>query len=247
MQGVFPDSDSVFRLKNVNSSLEGKTFAELNSADQLKLKDSVLRATIVDQIDPQDDTSIFHIFERLNTGGTSLTPQEIRNCMYHGLLNDLFLRLNHNNDWRQLLGKKTPDNRLRDIELMLRFIALYYNHSSYAKPLKDFLSRFMNSNRFGNMIPLKEIETLFCKVVKVVLSSIGPKPFNIKAGLNAAVFDSVMVSFAEHVEKIPKDIKKRFERLKSDTEYLIVVSKSTTDDDVVRNRIKLANEILFKK
>src|SRR5215211_5612275 len=27
-------------------------------------------------------SSIFHIFERLNTGGTPFKPQEIRNCVY---------------------------------------------------------------------------------------------------------------------------------------------------------------------
>ena len=45
----------------------------------------VLRAINIRQISPSDrNTSVYHIFERLNTGGTPLKPQEIRNCVFAG-------------------------------------------------------------------------------------------------------------------------------------------------------------------
>ncbi len=88
-EGYFGEEEKgkrkAFRLKGLNekSKLEGKLFSDLEEGDQRALKNAVLRSFIVKQIDPADDTSIYHIFERLNTGGTLLTAQEVRNCVYH--------------------------------------------------------------------------------------------------------------------------------------------------------------------
>ena len=119
-KGVFPDG-TLFRLtNNINQRWQNRSFEELEEADKFRLQDSILRATVVRQLHPNDDTSIFHIFERLNTANTPLTSQEIRNCVYHGSFNNLLIRLNENiSSWRRIIGKPSPDVRQRDIELML--------------------------------------------------------------------------------------------------------------------------------
>jgi len=44
----------------------------------------MIHATIVNQESPkEDDTSIYHIFDRLNSKGRLLTPQEIRTAIDH--------------------------------------------------------------------------------------------------------------------------------------------------------------------
>jgi len=87
------------------------------------------------QLAPIDDTSIVEVFSRLNTGGVALQGQEVRNCVYAGEFNKLLKQLNKNEDWRFIVGKTAEDNRMRDIELILRFLALYSNASQYAKPM----------------------------------------------------------------------------------------------------------------
>ena len=74
----------IFHLKNVNERWNGKKFDELLESDQFQLHDSVLRATIVQQLSPEDDSSIYLVFERLNTGGLNLNAMEIRKCIYAG-------------------------------------------------------------------------------------------------------------------------------------------------------------------
>src|SRR5690606_38523425 len=76
--------DRVFRLKGVQSRWDGKAFEELDEADRFQLSDTVLRATVVQQLDPDDDSSVYHVFERLNTGGVNLNPMEVRKCVYFG-------------------------------------------------------------------------------------------------------------------------------------------------------------------
>ena len=129
-----------------NSPFSGLTYESLRDQDPVtfaKLNDSVLRSFVIRQLHPDDDTSIYHVFERLNTGGTLLTPQEIRNCIHHGPFNDLLIDLNRLNAWRQIYGINSPNRRQRDVELILRFLALYYSGDSYEKPMKDFLNKFM--------------------------------------------------------------------------------------------------------
>lgn len=79
-----------------NSPYDKKTFSKLDESLQRKLLySSILRAINIKQLDPEDEgTSAFRIFERLNTGGTPLTAQEIRNCIYQGQLAVLLQQLN---------------------------------------------------------------------------------------------------------------------------------------------------------
>jgi len=65
-----------FRLRGVNEEFEGLTYNTLQDADRRRLDDSILHATIVRQEEPEDDqSSIYLVFERLNTGGTPLILQ----------------------------------------------------------------------------------------------------------------------------------------------------------------------------
>ena len=64
------DDGIKFSLKNVQERFEGHTYEDLPETDRRQLDDSILHVTIVRQDEPpQDDSSIYQIFERLNTGG----------------------------------------------------------------------------------------------------------------------------------------------------------------------------------
>ncbi len=244
--GYLPGAQERFVLRGVRQEWEGRAYTDLSEPDQIRLRDSVLRATIVDQLDPADTSSVFHIFERLNTGGTVLRPQEVRNCIYQGPFNDLLIELNHDPTWRKLVGSGLPDKRMRDMELILRFLSLYEDSDKYTKPMKDFLSNFMRSNRHAKPQRLEEFRKIFASTVQRVVDSLGRKPFHIKAGLNAAVFDSVMVAFATSENTLP-DIKKRFRRLLNLYDYQVCTSTGTTDVEAVKTRIGLAKSALFRQ
>jgi uncharacterized protein with ParB-like and HNH nuclease domain len=242
--GIFPDSKRNFRLKDVDGRWEGKSFLDLDEPDKRRLKDSVLRAIIVEQLDPNDNTSIFHIFQRLNTGSTVLNPQEIRNCLYHGKFSDLLNELNKSPQWRKIIDSPIPDSRMRDIELILRFLALTNRYKQYESPMKDFLSNFMNDYK-NDEIKITEFRKTFEDTVNTIYGKLSSRPFVIKTGLQAAVFDSIMVAFALNLDKIPQNIKERHEKLLKDNEYIELVYKFTTAPENVRKRIEMATEKLF--
>ncbi|MBI3797123.1 MAG: DUF262 domain-containing protein [Deltaproteobacteria bacterium] len=252
LEGFFGEEKNgtrtIFQLKGLSNQSKylGMSFKDLEEAEQRRLRNCVLRSFIVQQLDPNDDTSIYHIFERLNTGGTLLGNQEIRNCVYRGAFNELLHELNTFPAWRSIVGKPDPDSRQKDVELILRFFALL-DRSHYQRPLKDFLSKFMKANRDPDKRVIEGFRKLFSMTSAAVVNHLGERPFHIRAGLNSAVFDCVMVSFANNLDAIPQDIKYRYERLLDDSGFLKDVSGSTTNEEVVKSRFQVAEEKLFQK
>lgn len=236
----------VFRLKGLNqqSQFHNRTFEDLHEEDRRKLRRATLRTFIVRQLDPDDDTSMYHIFERLNTGGTLLSNQEIRNCVFHGKFSGFLDEVNKLENWRRILGKQEPDTRKRDTELILRFLAMR-NLSSYNKPMKDFLLKYMKINKDPEDAVLQNIRNLFERTCEVVVTELGHKPFHVRSGLNAAVFDAVMIAFSNHLDDIPQDIRRRYGNLIQDQEFEKHTRSRTTDVEVVHGRLRQAAAQLF--
>ncbi len=252
IEGYFGDPDisgrrRVFRLDlpNTNSKWFNRTFQEFTDGERRKFLNSVLRAIIVKQLNPKDDTSIYHIFERLNTGGTVLRDQEVRNCVYHGAFNELLIKLNRDPNWRLILGKPTPDNRQKDVELMLRGLSLAYNGKEYEKPMKEFLSKFMKHFKNPDKEFLEEVEERFRKTCEYIIEKLGPRPFSPRGPLNAPAFDCVFSAFYENFEKCPADITERYEGLRNVELFKELTAEATTDDKIVKQRLNLAVRTLF--
>lgn len=239
-----------FRLKGLSeeSPFAGLTFDDLQAKDEAaarRLKNSVLRAFIIRQLDPADDTSVFHIFERLNTGGTLLHNQEVRNAVCSGPFNELLHDLNAYASWRQILGKPKPDTRMRDIELILRFFALRHALPAYEKPMKDFMSRYMRNHVHPSTAQLKKFRTEFLSVVDAVHAGLPARPFHFFAGFNSSAFDSIFVAYSRNLSRIPGDVAKRYRRLRESDKYGQLIRGGTTDVEQVKARMRYAEAVLF--
>lgn len=253
-EGFFGEEEGgkrpVFRMTGLDekSPFLNQSYEDLEASNPAafnKLNDSVLRAFVIKQLNPADDTSIYHVFERLNTGGTFLHPQEIRNAIYRGGLNTLLWDLNENDQWRDVLGKPKPDKRQRDVELILRFLALFHDRQEYEKPMKNFLNTFMEANQEPTKDQAASFQSLFSETTKTIYEALGPRPFHIRAGLNAAVFDAVYTVTAHHLGDVPGNFPERFHALIHDEDFLGLVSSRTTNTDVVERRLAQADRILF--
>lgn len=239
IKGTF--DEAVFRLKNVHPRYEGKSYLELSEDDQFKLKGSTLRATIIQQINPDDDTSIYQVFERLNTGGVNLNPMEVRQCVSYGPFVSAIKEMNEDPDWRLLIGQPKIDKRLRDVELVLRCLALSEKRDDYEKPMKGFLNKYMESRRndsdgYANLIDNFERTTAY------LVQQLGPKPFHLRGRLNYGALDSIMS--AALLDIAPTDLAERFQLLLADEEYNDAITYNTSDEAVVDARLAKATEYL---
>jgi hypothetical protein len=80
----------------------------------------------------------------------------------------------------------------------------------------------------------------------LILSTIGPSAFKLKAGINVAVFDSISVALAKIDTKNISNLKERHAVLISNLSYIDAVSKSTTDKEKVKRRFDIAFETFSK-
>ena len=102
-----------------------------------------IRNVIVKQLKPgDDDSAMYEIFNRLNSGGVNLSSQEIRVSLYHSPFYEMLFRLNIQPRWRTLLGIADPDTRLKDLEFLLRAFALLIDSDNYKPSMISFLNMF---------------------------------------------------------------------------------------------------------
>jgi hypothetical protein len=235
----------VFRLQKVQKRFEGKTYSELDERDRLRLDNSIIHATIVKQTSPRgDDTSVYHIFARLNGGGRRLAPQELRVALYHGPLIERLREMNDYRFWRQIVGK--PQSRLKDQELILRFLALYYDSDRYTRPMEEFLSKYAGRNRSPGESVLAEMRVKFEKCTDLFWAALGREAFRPARALNAAVFDSCMAGLAKRLEAGSEPevaaIRVVYHALLNDERYIEAVSRSTSDETFVERRLEISRD-----
>jgi uncharacterized protein with ParB-like and HNH nuclease domain len=238
-KGRFPHNDRVFRLKDVKARFNNKTIEELDPSDRRRFEDSVIHAMIIQQTSPQDDnSSVYHIFDRLNSNGTPLQPQEIRNAIFHGSFQELLVELNETEQWREIFGP--VHKRATDQELILRFLALFERHALYKKPMKGFLNKFMSDRRDIGLNDAVKLKRLFNETIWRANEAFGKSAFRPARSLNVANFDSLMVAIAKHPDMKAADIQAASKALLSNPKYMESITSGTSDDAVVRSRIELA-------
>jgi uncharacterized protein with ParB-like and HNH nuclease domain len=233
----------VFRLQGLDEKnpFANKRFEDLTEAQQRKLKGAVLRAINIRQLNPRGEaTSVYHIFERLNTGGTPLKPQEIRNCVFRGNFIRILRELNGDKKWRSIMGKNNLDRHQKDVELVLRIFALSYYFKEYEKPMKEFLNRIMNREKDGDSAFIKRFKDRFIKTAEAVADQLGARPFHVRGPLNTSVLDAVFVTLVGSDGKLPADLKQKYARLLADEKFLESTVHGTSDIANVTRRFEAA-------
>lgn len=235
-------NDKVFKLTCVCDELDGLTYDELSADDQGRLDDAIIHATIIKQEIPEnDDSSIYMVFERLNTGGMTLHPQEIRACIYYGEFNRVLNELITTPSWRSLFNKESA--RMKEQELILRFFALFYGYTTYKKGLKTFLNDFMSKNRNLERYPEGELKRLFVNSIDLLVAAKGKDLFRKGNAINAALFDSIMIGTARRLSSsnmTKEECSKIYDALICDSTYLDYTITSTADEKHLIGRIEKA-------
>lgn len=236
----------VFRLTGLEQrkDLESKSFDDLDDRTKRKLKNSSLRGVTVKQLTPDEEQpeSVYHIFERLNTGGQSLNAQEIRNAVYRGPILAKLEELNEDPNWRAIFGKSNPDPKQRDIELVLRLFSLFENVENYVPPMKDFLSREMANNRIFDSERAAKFPGAFRRAAKFANEALD-KPFRPRGLLNAATLEAVMGVLMECPEETPFT-NDTYDALIRDPGFVEAFTSNTTSRGQVLSRRHITKGLL---
>lgn len=242
--------DRVFSLENVADQFKGLTYKTLGPEQRRTLDNSFIQATIVKtDRTPDSQDSIYQIFERLNSGGTQLTPHEIRIALYPGPFVDFLGDLNQVPAWRTIYGAVSP--RVRDHEVLLRVVALYVSAEEYFRPLKKFLNDFLGRHRFLDKLPVDDLRMHFTNAINA-LEAAGARDYlrPRRQRLNVATFDAVMVAAmrrsASSGSISEQEARIALELLKQDPEFIAATSNQTDTDENVRSRLRAATAAFAK-
>lgn len=243
------NAKTVFKLENVTESLKDVTYASLDDEQRRLLDNTFIHATIVKyNPDLGGDESVYSLFERLNTGGTNLYPQEIRVALFHGALVELLRDLNSYPQWREIYGPISE--RLKDQELILRFLAFLENERNYKRPLKVFLNEFLSNHRNLEELNVDKLREAFTNTCDVLAAALGRAAIRADAQVNAAFADAVLIGTASRLRGGPitdaKGLGKARAALLNDEEFRSAIARATADEDRVSRRLHLAR-MAFRK
>jgi uncharacterized protein with ParB-like and HNH nuclease domain len=264
-RGIFANDGKVFKLVNtqkINEKWRGKAYTELEDFEQKKIRQTTIHTIIFEQRHPKNsDTSLYQVFERINTSGKALKPQEIRNCVYQGSLNSLLIELNQNSIWRKLYWSEENDARMADMEYILRFFALssreLIGKNSGQISLKLFLNTFMGNKAIHDTIFIENKREEFLNLVKIIDANFGENAFRNYSNdsgfikkFHPTIYDSVIISTNYALSKNIDigsilDIKEKHLALLKNEDFKKFTTIRTTNYDSINGRINLACSILY--
>lgn len=264
IEGTFSDDGKVFKLsnsENIHPNWRGKAYVELTEDQRRRIRTSPIHAIIFEQKQPQDDTGMYQIFERINTSGRVLKPQEIRNCVYHGQYNQLLCDLNKDVTWRKVVGSDKEDSRMADIELILRFFAfceIFSREEIKQKQINlvKYLNIYMKSKNDISEKQLEHDKKMFLDIIGFLYANIGEHVFRtgkVKNGefiwakrINPVVFDAVCAATYKVGDRLHVEhLKEKYECLLEDEQFLKVTKQRTTNVENIKQRILIAAKILY--
>jgi len=204
------------------------------------------------------------VFERLNSGGEKLTPQEARNSLYIGEMNQLCLKLSENKKFRKMwqipledkeLIKNDLYKKMTDVEYVLRFFA--YRHLGELRTSKEkfFDAYLKTANDFPNET-LKQLEEIFNITIDIVWEIFQQEAFiPYKLTIPAIyMYDSLMQSISQYIDRKDEVIKNKYyikEKIKSRelskfeyAEDKLLFDGRYDSNVIVLRRIKYFNQLI---
>jgi hypothetical protein len=184
----------------------GKSFAELPRPLQRRIRETELTLHVIRASTPP--AVKFNIFSRINQGGLPLTAQEIRNAIYDGDWKIHVRTLAESEFFITATEHKIKTERMQDIELALRFVALHTMEHPEERPDDQNLDEFLNATveqRAGSWRPDRwaEIDLAFRRALLAACKVFGPYAFRkysgpnqYRAPINRGLFESETVALS---------------------------------------------------
>lgn len=256
--------ENEFKLIGIQSfpELNKKLFKELPD-DKMKTIENGSIRTITFRKDSDEDLK-FAIFERLNTGSVPLNDMELRNCIYRGNYIELLKKMAENTTFRKLIGIKTADKRMKDVELVLRFSALYHaTYLNYEAPIKTFLNKDAKKYQKISKDDAEKLLNAFHNSLKIIDSLFADKAFKrYYAGtdvnnsgywenkkFNVSLYDALMFAFRDKDINMVMNTKDLIREaiiglMTSDEKFIESISRSTSSKDMLQYRCEVVERLI---
>lgn len=229
-------------------SLEDYDCQTLPFKFQLNIKRAVCRIEILKWTSRTDMR--YELFNRLNTGGSPLTDQEIRNCIFRGIsneFNEMLERVAQNENFIGLIGPTEKQiSELYLEELVLRFMSLYKNSHNIKENLGKHMTDYMRiALETGNTD--SEKEELLLRVM-TLLRPLGNDIFRSQEGsFSTSLYEAITLGIASNIDYYEENaldlIKEKIDILKNDKNFSQSAGSASHSKTRIMHRVNIAEEI----
>ncbi|KHE71177.1 MULTISPECIES: DUF262 domain-containing protein [Capnocytophaga] len=242
------------QIPNKPNKFNKKNYSTLEESDKTSFNLKTIRHTVIKSSASGEEGNnvVFEIFNRLNTGGVNLKPQEIRTSLYHSNFYELLYKLNLKDEWRKLLSTETPDINMKEVEILLRGFAMLIDRENYKPSMTKFLNGFSFKAKKNSDEENKLLENIFNYFILHINSLGDSKIFwTSNNRFNISVYEAVFTTLCENAykekdaSKISHTEKEKIESLKKDEEFIKAYSQRTTSVDNTQKRSEIAKRILL--
>lgn len=251
------DESEVFDLGNkwilneagIISSLEGFSVDTMPGKFLINIKRAVCRVEI---LRGESSTSMkYELFKRLNSGGTKLNPQEIRNAIFRGIdtrLNELLLKLSCDNRFKELTNLSSKKKKeLYDQELILRFFAFLDNAGNINKNTENYLNDFMEKAVKNRDFNYEFYENRFNQVLDILTNLNSPSIFrNSRSLFVPAEFEGITIGIAQNIARFSTDLvllQAKIDELKLDADFKRYSGSASNSKSRIKNRLIRVQQI----
>lgn len=218
------------KLDDIDQKLSGKPISLISDrksdlysyysrVENLTLPTTVLRC---DYLKKSHLNYIFTIFHRLNSGGSKLNNQEIRNCIYSGPFNNFLKELDANPIWMRINKMEEASGyRYTKQELILRFFAFHDMYESYRGRLAKFLNEYMAEYRYPTDSFISEKRTLFNRTVDILYKFVfaGKIPPKLSVSVLEATLVGVSLNLSFLEGQTEANIQALYHKLRDDYQF----------------------------
>lgn len=239
-------------------NLNDKNFSDLKAmsgAYQTKIEDKSINLYVLRPSVPIE--VVYDLFNRINTGGTKLERQEVRNCIFLGKATKLLKNLSETEVFKNAIDNGISPRRMKDREAILRYLSfkLFDYKKDYQGDMSDFVENTMRKINKMSDEEISDLKTDFDRVMQLTYGFFDSRNFRVpfperttRGRINIAVLESVGYFFSKQTNDFlyqnKATIIKNFETLLKNPEYLDAVQQSTGDKRRVGTRFDLAQKIL---
>ena len=237
-------------LPNQRNELGGLSYDTLDNY-RSRLDMRPIRCITIKQNSPSEgDMAMYEVFNRLNSGGVNLTPQEIRSSMYHSKFYDMLNHINAEKDWRAMQKFQHLDLHMKDIETLLRGFAMLIDGDEYRPSMAKFLNQFSKKCQTNDHDQNERLRLLFQSFLRATCDLrddifLNPSTRQFNMALFEAVFTATCRPAYRSGGLVDKALSaENIEKLRADAEFNAATQKATTQTKNVRERLKIARSIL---
>lgn len=197
-------------------ALKGVTYASMDQTLKLEFKRTRLDVKILAREEGNSPSGKFDLFERLNTYGATLSPQELRNCVLVSLNSNLYRSLKdlaEDDHFRSCtLLSETQLLERYDMDLALRFIVLRDVNPKNIGDVHDFLRDAMESIALSHKFDVEAEAQTFREVFEFFDDSLESNAFrpwnaalgNFRGAFSLAAFEGLALAVGRHWKDIRK-------------------------------------------